>query len=476
MRAILLRFALGSLLLLSIGATIFTDTGCSCATIPNGSSPLGCAPKLDWTAQISKWCLTAGQCGQFHTGFGYVDTCFQAGFQSVTLTPPTYLEWDQTGYTFYTGQTLTVNWTSTAIGSDELLKITYQGVSLRTLTPGVNVTTGSYSSRISDSGNSLTANTSVIVSTVSVPAIIANSTQSLTVLQSKISYVNVYNGPSLITAGNSIPCDDRNITVQWRGLGEAGVGIASVTVKSGFGGGTIVGTPVTGLLSQSNMTINYTLPRGFIPSGFGTTYSAQISVQSPGTGVAPYTLNSVSFSLTAAPSQTPTTTPTPSQTPTPSLSFGATPSTTPSRTATSSSTPSLTSTTSLSISQTATSTPTATPSQTNTPSPTATTPPDLAALAKAAIDANTNTFTIIVSSVIGSIVILCIGAGLSYKFYQRKLLHERRSRKMSALRTRTDDRTKVYGITTVINTPQEQQFKNNLAYRSNPSKRITSND
>lgn len=462
-----MRTLFGLSYILYVTATLFTDNGCSCAATAaaaNGTGPLGCAPKLDWTAQLSKWCLTTVPCGQFHPSFGYTDTCSQTGFPSVTLTPPTYLEWDQTEYTFYTGQTLTVNWTSNAIGSNEMLKITYQGLSLRTLTASVNSTAGSFSSRISDSGNSLATNVSVVVSTVSTPAITSNSTQSLTVLQSKISYVNVYNGLSLITTGNSIPSDDRNITIQWRGLGEASVGVASVTVKSngGFGGSTTVGTPHTGLLAQSNMTVNYTLPRSFVPSGGGgTTYSAQISVQSPGVGVAPYTLSSVSFSITGAASQTPTATPTPSQTPTASLSFGSTPSTTSSITSTSSST------VSMSTSQTSTSTSTPTPSQTSTTSPTPTPPPDLAALSKAAATETANTAAII----IGSLIALCVGVGFAFKVYQRKLSNERRVRKMNTYRSRLDDRATIYGITTVINTPQEQQFKNHMAYRS---KRITS--
>ena len=100
--------------ILSVSSTLLSDNGCSCATTAaaaNGTGGLGCALKTDWTGQESKWCLTAGNCGSFQTGFGHVDTCSLAGFPSISLTPPVYLEWDQTNYTFYTGQTLTVNWT-----------------------------------------------------------------------------------------------------------------------------------------------------------------------------------------------------------------------------------------------------------------------------------------------------------------------------------------------------------------------------
>jgi len=91
----------------------------------------------------------------------------------------------------------------------------------------------------------------------------------------------------------------------------------------------------------------------------------------------------------------------------------------------------------------------------------------LAALSKAAATETANTAAII----IGSLVILCVGAGVAFKVYQRKLSNERRTRKINTYRSRVDDRATVYGITTVINTPQEQQFKNHMAYRS---KRITS--
>jgi hypothetical protein len=72
----------------------------------NGTGPLGCSKNLDWSNQTSKWCLTdktAGSCGSFYGGFGYVDSCSQAGFPSVNIVPPTYLEWDQAGYTFLHG-------------------------------------------------------------------------------------------------------------------------------------------------------------------------------------------------------------------------------------------------------------------------------------------------------------------------------------------------------------------------------------
>jgi hypothetical protein len=406
---------------------------------------------------VSKWCVTDGSCGTSQAGFGYVDNCTLAGISSVNLTAPIYLEWDQTNYTYYTGQTLTVNWTSQNIVYD-LVKITYQGSTLRILTTGVNITNQTYSIRLSDAGSWVTTNVPLVLTSVNTPSILANSSQLLTVIQSKISYVNVYNGATLVTNGNSFPCDNRNLTIQWRGLGQAGVGVASVTIRSG-GGGTTVGTALTGLIAQGNMTVNYTLPRSFVPNG-GSTYSAQISVQSPGLGVNPYTLSSTSFSLTAAPSLSPTSTP--SSTPTPSISVESTSSTTPS--------PSPTLSPSLSIGATAslTSSVSITPSQISTLTPTPTSPPDLAALSRAAAASSLSGLELVIGATVGGIIFACMIGGVSYKLYQRKLLHERRKRRLGHMRTYDHDRTVLYGIKY-----QEQHFTNVQAYRSSQPKRVT---
>ena len=438
--------------ILSTASIIVSDSGCNC--LSNGT----CATKLDWTGQMSKWCVTDGSCGAFQAGFGYVDSCALAGIPSVNLTTPLYLEWDQANYTYYTGQTLTVNWTSQNIVYD-LVKITYQGTSLRTLTTGVNITNRSYSIRLSDTGSWLTTTVPVVLTSVNTPYILANSSQLLTVVQSKISYVNVYNGPTLVVNGNSFPCDNRNLTIQWRGLGQAGVGIASVTIRSGGGGGggTTVGTAITGLIAQGNMTVNYTLPRSFVPNGF-TTYSAQISVQSPGIGVNPYTLSSTSFSLTAAPSLSPTSTPTPTSTL--SISVDSTSSTTPTQTP------------SPSLSLGATASVTSTFSQTPTLTPTSTPPPDLAALSRAAAASSLSGLELVIGATIGGIAFVCVVGGVSYKVYQQKLLHEKRIQKLQYMRTYEEDRKVLYGITREV-TPQQQHFTNVRAYRSSQPKRVT---
>lgn len=478
------NLAVLTLFIHTVTSTLLSDSGCSCAltktaiTTPgaNASIAAGCAMRLDWTGQLSSWCLTdqsAGSCGAFQTGVGYADSCGLAGVPSVQIQPPVLLEPDQENLTFYTGQTLTVNWTTQNLLPDEWLKLTYQGVGIRTLTTGsgVNNTAKSYSVRISDSANSLTTNVPLLLSTVSSPSIGNMSSQNLTILQSKIAYVYVYDGQRLLTTGTSVVCDNRNITVVWRGLGEAAVGLGSVTIRQsgggGGGGGATVGTAVAGIAARGgNMTINYICPSTTTIPGFGNSFSAQISIQSPGTGVTPYTLNSNSFSLAAAPSSTPsatpsvtsglsptktptpssTSTPTPTQTPTASLSFGSTASNTPTISVTSSITPSVTPTISMSpsytpsISLTASSTPT--PSTTETARPSI----DLSSVNAAAQAASMQSVGIILGSIIGSCGFVII-AGFAYRSYQYAEIRKRRLQRQASINKNLADRSKVYGIT-----------------------------
>jgi hypothetical protein len=396
------------------------------------------------------------------------------------------------------------------------------GVSLRTLTTGsgVNVTTGTFSARISDSGNSITpaGGSPLVLTTTTTPAITVISPQNITILQSKIVGANVFDGNKTVGTG-SIICDNRNVTIQWLSAGEAGVGVATVTIKSngGFGGGTTVGIPVTGIqVSPGNMTVNYTLPRTFVPAGGGgggTTYSAQISVQSPGAGVAPYTLSSTAFTLVAAPtptpsptasvtatktssgtpsttptmsfgasfSGTPSITPTISLTPTGSLSFGATPSGSPSASQTPSITPSL----SVTSSQSPTSSTTASVTQTAAPSV------DYVGIAKAAAAQsaakNEAQTAAIVGGAIGGLIALVVLAFVVFKVNQRYEAHLRRSRRLrTPARNYEEEARNIYGVQqptigeggTVmyqITMPQPQSQPTHSpgrGYQSNSSRRI----
>jgi hypothetical protein len=424
-------------------ATVQSDNGCACVvtktavTAPNSSVSVtaGCSSKVDWNNGTSKWCLvdqTSGQCGTLYTGFGYADACVNAGFPSLLLTTPVNLEWDQSGYTFYTGQTLVLNWTPRDINSDEWLKLTYIGAGgVRTLTTGsgVNSTAETFNVRLSDSANSLATNVPLTLATVTSPSVYGLS-PNITILQSKIAAVSIYDGNRSITTGASITSDDRNMTIVWRGLGEAQIGVATVTVRSsGGGGGTTVGTAVTGIVAQANTTVTYVLPRTFTGGFGGTAYTAQISVQGPGTGVAPYTGSSVSFVIAIAPTPSRTATPSSSvtPTPTPSLSTGATASNTPTVSVTPSTTPSLSS----SITPTVSTTPslTSTVSLTPTPSQTPAASLDIAAVAAAATAAaNANTASI-VGGIVGTVAAIIIGFVVR-RVYERRQIHARRLRKL----------------------------------------------
>ena len=438
-------------------STIVSDTGCYCAlkknTIStpwvNASVSLGCSYRVDWTGSTSKWCLTdqtTATCGRNETGFGVVDSCTGAGFTNFSLAPSTSLDATQGNRTFYTGQTLSMNWTTQNILPDENLTISFVGRPLGT----VSSSTGFYQARISDSGTSVTSGAAVILQTVSSPQVNLSSS-AIAVIQSKIANLVLYNNVTLMSSGTSVVCDGRNITVVWQGIGEAGVGIASVTLRStggggGGGGGTTVGAATTGLTAQANMSVGYPCPRGQTIPGFGNTFAAYISVQSPGVGVAPYMLTSpTTFSLVAAATPSPTGTATPSSTPTPtpSLSTGATASNTPSSTPTSSSTPtpSTTATGSATPTISITSSASVTASSSKTPAASI----DLAAVAAQAQAASMSALGQVLGGIFGSIGAICV-ASFGYYVYQRRQLRMQRLRRNQISVKRLEQSRSVYGV------------------------------
>ena len=459
-------------------STIVSDTGCYCAlkknTIStpwaNASVPVGCSYKTDWTGSSSKWCLTdqaVATCGTNETGFGMVDSCAVAGLTNFSLTPPTPLDASQGNRTFYTGQTLSMNWTTQNILPDENLTITFM---TRTLSPtlGVPSAAGFYQTRISDAGSSVTSGASVVLQTVSSPQVNLSS-PVIAVIQSKIANLVLYNNVTLMSTGASVICDGRNVTVIWQGIGQAGVGVASVTLKTTFGGGggTTVGTASTGLITKANMSVGYPCPRGQTIPGFGNTFAAYISVQSPGVGVAPYTLTSpTTFSLVAAATPTPTgtATPTTTPTPTPSLSTGATASNTPSSTPTSSSTP--TPSTTVSGSATPTLSITSSASITATPSKTAAASIDLAAVAAQAQAASITALGQILGGIFGSIGGLCV-VGFVYYVYQRRQLRIQRLRRNKVSVKRLEESRTLYGIENY----QPTHIQKVVMYQQGPTRR-----
>ena len=443
-----LGFLLGICAPLLTVSTIVSDTGCYCAlkknniTTPtsNTSIPVGCSYKADWNGTVSKYCLTdqtTSPCGTTQPGFGIVDSCAIAGFTSIVVSPPVILDWSQGNRTFYTGQILSVNWISQNILPDENVTVSMT----RTLgtVPSLN---GFYQTRISDSGTSVTTGTPVLLQTVSSPQVNVSSI-AISVLQSKIANLVLYNNMTIMSTGNSVVCDGRNVTVSWQGIGEASVGISSVTIRStggggGGGGGTTVGTALTGLNTRANMTVYYNCPRGQTIPGFGNTFAAYISIQSPGVGVAPYTLTSpTTFSLVAAATPTPTGTgtTTPSPTPTASLSTGSTASNTASntQTPTSTGTPTTTVTASATPTLSITSSASITASSTKTPAASI----DLAAIATQAQTASMNALGQILGGIFGAIGAICI-AGVGYYIYQRRQFRVRRLKKNEILRKRLE--------------------------------------
>ena len=425
----MLSFIAPFLLLLEATATILSDGGCHCnTTIP------GCSFRTDWTGSQSTWCLTnqTQACGTLQS-VGYADTCALAAVHVNPLAP-----------VYYTGLPFNVSWAPVNILPDEILKVAYLGKILGT----APASAGSFSTVLRPTAV-LATNVTLTISTTS-PSILTN-VSGLTILQSKIASAWIFNNGSLVIRnGAAVPCDGRNITVTWTGVGAAAVAAATANViikSNGGGGGTTVGTPIIAApVQQGNTSVAYICPRSFVPGFGGTTYSATITV---GT----YTLTSNSFSISAAPTQTPTNTPTPSQTPTPSLSFGSsasiTPSATPTPSVTSSRslTPSMTSgvSPSVSLSFTPSITPSITPSATETPSPSPTPTPrtvvDIGAVAAAAAAANNTS----IAGAVGGIVALAIVAGILYKVNERWQLRQRRLRR---LRTAANaaSRRDVYGM------------------------------
>lgn len=346
------------------------------------------------------------------------------------------IEWDQSNTTYYTGQTIQMNWTSVNFSSTDLARIQYVAPGgTRTLTTGSGapIPAGSYSVRLSDNSNMVATNVPLTIAFSTNTAISLQSTTRISVIQSKLMNIDIQNNGASVTSGATLLCDNGNLTVVWRGLGQAQFGLASVSVKSGFG--TTVGTALSNIPVSGNVTINYTLPRSFTPNG-GSTYTAQISVQEPGQNA--YTGTSVGFRLSAAPSTTPTSssTPTPSKTPTPSNSPTPTPTPTISDTPSQTPTPSVTPT----VSSTPTSSITPSPSVSSTPAPSL----DLAALARNAASA-VDTQTPAIAGALGGIGgILILMGGL--KWYQNKLLTEKRKKKLAMTSKWVQEANSVYGI------------------------------
>lgn len=367
--------------------------------------------------------------------FLYIHSVFSQGvFTSFEPVPAPIIEWDQTNTTYYTGQTIQMNWTSQNFLTTDLARIQYPGSGgTRTLTTGsgTSIQTGSYSVRLSDSGNGVA---SIVPLTIAHTTNTTNSLQSttkITVIQSKVTNIVPLDGNRTLGGGQNTVCDDRNLTVSWRGLGEAQFGVATVSLSKISGTPGTLGTTQTNVPISGNNSVTIFCPRTSVPSTFSQ-YAFQISVQEP--GGAAYTGTSASFSVVVAPTPTPTSsvTPTSSKTPTP------TPSSTPSP----SITPSVTPSTSVSN----TPTPSGTSSFSPTPSTTPTANPslDLAAIGRAAA-ASVDTQTPAIAGALGGIggILLLLGA---YKWYQNKRMTQRRLKRLQMTSRFVKETNSMYGL------------------------------
>jgi hypothetical protein len=369
----------------------------------------------------------------------YITSVLSQSFKSVDIIPAPLIEWDQQPYTYYTGQILNTTWTSQGFQSTDFARITYPGVGgTRTLTTGsgVLINATSYKVRLSDSSNGLATNVPVIIAESTNTTNALNSNQLITVIQSKLMNIVPLDGNRTLGGGQNTVCDDRNLTVTWRGLGEAQFGLASITLRRQggfFGTQTLISQ--TNLPVSANVTFELRCPRTTTPSS-SNAYAFEVSVQEPGGSA--YTGTSASFNVATAPTPSPTSTssPTSSRTPTPSNTPTPSPSVTPS--------PSNTPTPSPSLTSSPTSSPSMTPSTTETARPSI----DYAAIARTAAE-SVDTTTPAVAGALGGIggVFVLIGA---VKWYQNKVMTEKRKKKLAMNARWVQQANSIYGIQPTI--------------------------
>jgi hypothetical protein len=356
-----------------------------------------------------------------------------ADFLQANLEPAPLIEWYQNPTTYFTGQKINITWLYDSFLPTEQVRITYAGSGgTRTLTSTVQVGERTFATRLSDSSNGLASNVPLVLALANNASVTKNTQEQISILQSRIENINVYDDSRLMVSGQSAVCDNRVFTVRWRGLGQAQFGNATVRmVSSGIGGGTF-GTPLSEIPVSSNMTVNFTCVRTLSPSSFRS-YSFSISVAESGQSA--YTGQSSSFSL----SQAPTPSNTPSNTPTPSRTPSQTPSQTP--------TPSITPSPSPSNTPSPTPTPSPSSSRTPTPSTTETARPsvDYAGIAAAAAAAANAQNGMVAGSVVGAIVgVASILVGWKYYSYQQ--LRKKRIMKQKMSVRRVQEVTEMYGL------------------------------
>ena len=355
-------------------------------------------------------------------------------FNSVDLIPAPLIEWDQQPYTYYTGQTINITWTSTGFQPSDLARITYQGVNLRTLTTGSGtlIEAGSYRVRLSDSTNMPASSVPVTVALSTNTAIFTLSNQTITVINSRLLTIVPKDGTRTLGGGQNTVCDDRNLTVSWRGLGQAQFGTATVSLtrQSGFSGASTLATQ-SNLPVSGNTTITLLCPRSVTPST-SNPYAFTISVQEPGGNAYTGTSSSFNFAVAATPTPTPSVTPTQTPTPSQTPSVGPTASSTPSQTPT----------------------PTSSPTQTPSTTPTAAASIDYLAIGRAAAD-QVDTTTPAIAGALGGIGGILIIIGTIY-YIQRRQLTKKRLNRLGVTTRRVQEIDEIYGVSRGVNDTSRQ--------------------
>jgi len=468
-------FLLNFLLIHVASAAYISDNGCPCSNTANLTINGGCrlrALGFDGVTSGVTWCLTdqvkSPGCGTL-SGYGYADTCVNAGFTSAAVLPnQVLLVPGQDQWTFYTGQSINLTWSSTLFENNERVIFsvyTPNNPPLRNIlgtggggggitSVSENITRGSLRAGLVISTSTFTPVVTT-VGNVGVPsplqfsilssgtnnanseARVMNSTQLITILQHRIINVEAYFNNSLLTPSTNLPLDDRIITVRWSAQGFARRGTATVTFqRCGGGGGCSQGNPQTGssfgmpvtLTLDASLTsyeVNLTMQRA-TTNNFQANALYQVSVQVTGN----YNYGTVGFVLGVAPTPSPTPTYTP--------------------------------------------TGTVTPTATGTPSPTKS-PVDLltallreqAEKQKADAEAAKAAVTGIVGGVVGGVIFAIVLGFVVFKVIQRRQSAERRQRKLAATRRATTERESIYGVTiATIDKPSDKDIANLAAYKA----------
>lgn len=387
----------------------------------------------------------------------FIQSVFSQSFLSFEPIPAPLIEWDQPNTTYYTGQTIQMNWTSQNFLSSDLARIQYVGAGgTRTLTTGsgTSIQGGTYSVRLSDSANGVASSVPLTIAHATNTANSLSSTTRITVIQSRLINIIPLDGTRTLGGGQTAVCDNRNLTVTWRGLGEAQFGVATVTLRrqSGFSGTQTLAT-VNNILISGNTSIDLFCSRSVTPST-SNSYGFEISVQKP--GGSSYTGTSPTFNFLTAPSPSPSS----SITPTSSITPSPTPSVTPSP----------------SFSQTPT--PSVSTSNTPTPSTTPTANPsiDYAGIARAAAE-SVDTQTPAIAGALGGIGGILVLVGV-WRWYEKRELTKKRLLRLQMTSRFVKEANSVYGMAASRDIQQEPGIVmysvQGLPPRSTESKQLTS--